>query len=115
MLPKEMRLRAPSDFKRVYESGRSVANGFLVLYYRKGGSAQSRIGFSISKRVGSAVERNRTKRRLSEIYRLHQAEIKGPCDLVVICRPKAAQLSYQNLEKVFMELLLRSRIVSGDQ
>lgn len=115
MLPKEMRLRAPSDFKKVYKSGRSVANRFLVLYYRKGEEGHSRIGFSISKRFGAAVERNRIKRRLSELYQLHQDEIREPHDLVVICRPPAARLSFQDLEKSFKGLLLKSGAIIRDQ
>jgi len=111
LLPKEMRLRAPSDFKKVYKAGTSVANKVLVLYYRKSEGRQSRLGVSISKRVGSAVERNRIKRQLCEIYRRHQSEIRQPHDLVVICRPQVANLTFQDMEKSFKELLLKSRIV----
>jgi ribonuclease P protein component len=110
-----MRLRAPSDFKKVYGSGHSVANRFLVLYYHKREGGQSRIGFSIGKRVGAAAERNRAKRRLSEIYRLHQAEIKEPYDLVVICRLQATSLNFQDLAKSFRGLLVKSGIIIGDQ
>lgn len=102
-----MRL-APPDFKKAYASGRSVANRYLVLYYLKRDQEENRLGFSISKRVGSAVERNRLKRRLSEIYRSRQAEIKKPYDLIVVCRVRAAGLSFQNLEDTFVDVLVKA-------
>lgn len=99
---------APPDFKKAYASGRSVANRYLVLYYLKRDQEENRLGFSISKRVGSAVERNRLKRRLNEIYRSRQAEIKKAYDLAVICRAKAASLSFQNLEGAFIDVLVKA-------
>ena len=81
MIRRRSRLSRSQDFDRVYRAGRSVANRYLVLYRFQrdedggataGGQAPARVGFSVSKRLGSAVERNRVKRCLREAYRLNK-------------------------------------------
>ncbi len=84
----------------MYRAGRSVANRYLVLYYfpRSDESApsnaatSSRIGFSVSKRLGSAVDRNRVKRSLREASRLSEARIQGGFDVVLIAREPMTEL-----------------------
>ena len=61
-------------FRRLYHRGNSAANRYLVFYCRPNGSKQSRLGFTVSTKLGHAVVRNRVRRRLREIYRLHEAE-----------------------------------------
>lgn len=89
------RLSRSEDFTRVYRTGRSVANRYLVLYYfERSGSgagtgdadAGTRVGFSVSKRLGGAVDRNRIKRVLREVLRAHRESLKGDVDLVLIAR-----------------------------
>ena len=58
-------------FRRLYRKGQSAANGYLVLYCRKNGSQANRIGLTVSAKLAHAVQRNRLRRQLREIYRLH--------------------------------------------
>ena len=60
-------------FRRLYRKGQSAANGYLVLYCRKNGSQANRIGLTVSAKLAHAVQRNRLRRQLREIYRLHEA------------------------------------------
>lgn len=84
----------------MYRTGRSVANRYLVLYYfprsESGGpdgpGGRSRVGFSVSKRLGSAVERNRLKRVLREAYRLDEDHVRAGVDLVFIARAPLSEL-----------------------
>ena len=67
------------EFRRLYSKGKSCANAYLVVYCRKNRAGRSRIGYTVSNKVGHAVVRNRIRRRLREIYRLHERQIARGC------------------------------------
>ena len=91
-------------FRRAYNRGKSAADGRLALYVRQNGGRVSRLGLTVSTKVGCAVVRNRVRRRLREIYRLHEGELRAGCDVVVVARVRAAESSYRQLEKSFLRL-----------
>ena len=91
-------------FRRLYHKGRSAANGYLVLYCRRNGSQGNRIGLTVSRKLGHAVVRNRIRRRLREIYRLHEANFLPGWDVVVVARSRAVTASYQSLERAYLSL-----------
>ena len=91
-------------FRRLYSKGKSCANGYLVIYCRKNGSKENRIGLTVSAKLGHAVVRNKLRRRLREIYRLHEQEFLPGWDLVVVARSRAVDASYQKLEKSYLHL-----------
>ena len=108
MLPRRSRLRASRDFRTVYSQGRSLANKHLVIYCVKSDLKDTRLGLSISRQYGGAVERNKAKRRLSELFRKHGGLVQGTYDIVIIARPDAAKLSYQNMEKAFVDIMRKA-------
>ena len=59
-------------FRRLYRKGSSAANGYLVLYCRKNASQANRVGLTVGAKLAHAVQRNRLRRQLREIYRLHE-------------------------------------------
>ena len=75
-------------FRRLYRTS-GVADGLLVLYARKNRTDGNRVGITVSKKLGKAHVRNRTRRRLREIYRLHEALFSPGWDIVVVARSKA--------------------------
>ena len=91
-------------FRRLYRKGKSAANKYLVLYCRRNGSQENRIGLTVSAKLGHAVVRNRVRRRLREIYRLHEDELVHGRDVVIVARVRAASSSYHQLEKSFLYL-----------
>lgn len=91
-------------FRRLYHKGRSAANGYLVLYCRRNGTQENRIGLTVSRKLGHAVVRNRVRRRLREIYRLHEASFLPGWDVVVVARSRAVTASYQSLERAYLSL-----------
>ena len=91
------RLRASADFERARRRGRSWGNALLVLHACSGSDAGPRCGFSISRRVGKAVVRNRVRRRLREILRPRMARVPAGWDLVFTARPAAAAASSVDL------------------
>lgn len=61
-------------FRRLYRKGHTCANRYLAIYCRKNGQACNRIGLTVNAKLGCAVRRNRVRRRLREIYRLHETQ-----------------------------------------
>ena len=100
--PKRRRLSRSAEFERVYRQGRSKANRFLVLYAfpREEGDARSegeaagpRLGLSVSRRVGGAVDRTRVKRVLREAFWAEADRLPEGSDYVVVARPDARSLA----------------------
>ena len=85
-LPPHCRLRRSIDFRRVYDRKRSASNGRIVVYGRENELPYTRLGLSVSARVGPAVVRNRWKRLIREAFRLRRGELPVGLDLVVIPR-----------------------------
>ena len=87
-LPRSARLKRPADFARVYAVRRSASSGPLVLYAAKNAlpGEPVRLGMSVSRRIGTAVVRNRWKRRLREAYRAVRPALPPGNDLVIVVR-----------------------------
>lgn len=91
-------------FQRLYRKGNSAVSPNMALYVRKNGREQSRLGLTVSTKVGKAVVRNRTRRRLREVYRTNEDKLYPGYDIVVVARVRAAGSKYRVLEKEFLRL-----------
>ena len=96
-------LKKNSDFHRLYTRGRSSANPLIVVYCRKNGRDANRIGYTVSKKLGNAVVRNRIRRRLREIYRLNMHKLRKGFDIVVVARSKTVCARYSDIEEAFLK------------
>ena len=106
------RLRRNGDFRFIFAKGNSVANRLYVLYViRKDRSRPSRVGFSVSKKVGNAVVRNRVKRLMREIVRKRLWLFEDGYDLVIIARKGAAEAGYMESETQLVKLLMKARVM----
>jgi ribonuclease P protein component len=88
------RLSRSRDFDAVYRHGRSVSTRFLVLYWfprEDGAEDGARLGLAVPKAVGTAVVRNRVKRRLREVFRARLPELPQHQDYVLVVRPGLAE------------------------
>ena len=101
-------------FRRRYSRGTSCANRYLVIYCRKNGTKRNRIGLTVGAKLGHAVERNRLRRRLREIYRLHEEGFTRGYDIVVVARSAAMQASYRQLEGAYLHLAEKLGIFARD-
>ena len=101
-------------FRRAYNRGKSAADSRLALYARRNGQKNNRLGFTVSTKLGCAVVRNRVRRRLREIYRLHEDQFRGGCDVVVVARVRAASSDYHQLEKSFLKLADKLELMKKD-
>jgi ribonuclease P protein component len=108
------RLRRAAEFRHVRErAGRGLAHPLLVLYVVPNDLGRTRVGITVSGRVGTAVVRNRARRRLREALRQRLARIEVGRDLVVVARPAIASASWAAIGQALDEVLRRARLLSG--
>lgn len=113
---RKLRLRNRADFGRVYRYGKSFANRQLVVYYSfRHEVDRFRLGVSASKKIGNAVTRNRMRRVLKEIVRLHQYEIKDHVDLILIVRNGAVGMEFKELEKSVLHVLRKASLLKASK
>jgi ribonuclease P protein component len=110
-LPRGCRLVHKADFDAVYREGRKRTSREFAVFLRANGLPVSRFGWSIKKALGTAVRRNRIRRRLREIVRLHRREIAGGWDVVIHPRASAASADCAALASELMNLLPRKKAV----
>jgi ribonuclease P protein component len=84
---KRQKLRKPSEFRRVYDGKVRAGDDHLLVFGLLNDLGVTRVGLSVSKKHGSAVQRNRIKRLLREAFRLSQHDLPPGLDLVLIPRP----------------------------
>ena len=101
-------------FRGLYNKGDSCANRYLVVYCRRNGTKRNRIGLTVGAKLGHAVERNRLRRRLREIYRLHEGQFARGYDFVVVARSRAMQADYQQLERAYLSLAARLGVLGQE-
>jgi ribonuclease P protein component len=112
--PKSRRLTQPSEFERVKKEGRSERGALLIVGVLHSQDRHPlRAGFVTSKRIGGAVVRNRVRRRLREIVRKHQQDLRADLWIVIIARPKAARATYRELEDEWLRLAKRASILAA--
>ena len=105
-------LKLNYEFHRLYSKGKSAVTPYLVVYARRSKRPGNRIGFTVSTKLGHAVVRNRIRRRLREIYRLHETEFLRGTELVVVARAKAVHADYRKLEGAMLSACGRLGLLS---
>ncbi len=106
------KLKKNCEFQKVYNNGKSYANHILVVYILHHRNDPTRkIGFSISKKIGNAVVRNRIRRMIVEIYRLNQDRFRNGLDIIIIPRYKIVNSTYQQIEKGLIKLFSKAGIL----
>ena len=92
------------EFRRAYSRGKSAVSRNLVVYCRRNKSSENRLGITVSAKLGCAVVRNRTRRRLREIYRLNESKLSPGWDIVIVSRGRGTTAGYRELEADFLSL-----------
>lgn len=95
--PKIARILKRYEFVEFYSFGKAVHSSGFVLVYKSGKSGRSRIGITVSRKVGNAVVRNRIKRHIREYYRLHSVSAQTDWDFHLIAKKPASTLSFQQM------------------
>ena len=100
-------------FRRLYSS-KGLANSYLVLYARRNRLGRNEVGITVSKKLGGAVVRNRTRRRLREVYRLHEEQFTPGWDIVVVARTRAVNAQFDKLVDSYLSLAAQAGLLRED-
>ena len=109
--PRACRLTSRRQFLEVYQQGRRASTASLTVFSTQNNVGFSRIGLTVSRKVGGAVLRNRVKRLLREIFRMHRQELMPPMDLVINVHRSVRGKQLQQLEQEFLSSF--SRMTQG--
>ncbi len=112
--PRESRLRKRPEYLEVQEEGRRHSGSHLVLLALRRGGGPTRLGVTVSRRLGGAVQRNRVKRRLREAFRLHRPGFREGFDLVVVAKVSAVKVSYRQIEGDLLRLARAAGAFEGE-
>jgi ribonuclease P protein component len=103
--PREARLLKHADFQVVYKQGRKHFSGNMTAFYRENLSITGpRVGFTVGKVLGGAVDRNRIRRRMRSAVRNHLTELARPLDLVLHPRKSVLTLEFSQLDAEIMQV-----------
>ena len=102
-----------AQYTLVYRQGKVWANSLLVMKAMPNGLSLSRYGFSVTKKVGKAVQRNHLKRLFREIMKLQS--LKSGWDIVLIARSVAVNTDYHQLERAVTKLLARAQLLESNE
>ena len=116
---KRRRLSRSGEFERVYREGRSHASRHLVVYaFPRPDGEPPRLGVSVGRKLGGAVERNRIKRLLREAFWASAGELAEGHDFVIVARPPAGELAAargeRGIEEALRELLASAGLARGE-
>jgi ribonuclease P protein component len=107
------RLSRTAEFKLVKQAGKSWTGRHLVLgVLAQPEATRARVGIVTTRKVGMAVVRNRIRRRIREVFRLHQFDVISGVWLVTVARPSAATASFRDLERDWLRLAERASILA---
>ena len=101
-MKKRCTLKKNSDFRRLYAKGKSAANPYMVLYCRRNRTGETRLGYTVSVKLGHAVVRNRIRRRLRETVRLNAPRLLPGWDIVLVARSRALDAPFPKLQEAFL-------------
>lgn len=111
MLPRKYRLTAAADFRRVHAQGQCWSNRMVVLCKHPSNWPWPRVGFSVSKRIGNAVVRNRTKRLMREAVRPLCDLVEPGWDVIIIARHAIVGADLEAIEGSIVGLLRKARLL----
>ena len=86
------------EFRRLYNKGKSAASKYVAVYCAKNSSSENRLGITVSTKLGGAVQRNRIRRRLKEIYRLNEHSLRTGYSIVIVARASSKNAVWSQLE-----------------
>ena len=110
-LDKTRRIINNNEYRLLYKHGKYEVGRLCVLYRMPVAKQKTRIGFVTGKKVGCAVERNRARRLMKEVYRLTQPQIRDGYHIVIVGRGPLKDATYERAEKEILYLLRKSKLL----
>ncbi|HKL80565.1 MAG TPA: ribonuclease P protein component [Mobilitalea sp.] len=106
-------IKSNKDFRKIYHTGKSYANKYLIMYVKKNESIGNRLGISVSKKVGNSVVRHRLTRLVRESYRLSEDYLLYGLDIVVVARVTAKGKNYSEIDSSLLHLMKLHKILKA--
>lgn len=103
------------DFRRLYKWGKSFTHPALVTYVMRSRAGRCRLGITTSKKIGNAVERNRSKRVIRAAYDAVSGEVSGGWDIVFVARSRTKWMKSTELEKVMAKQLIAAGVIKRQE
>ena len=107
-------LKSNSDFRRIYARGKAYTNPALVIYVMKNRAGICRIGITTSKKIGNAVERNRSKRVIRAAFRQLKKEIDGTFDIIFVARGRTKYTKSTALCEIMRKHFVSAGVIKND-
>lgn len=114
MIKKENRLKKRKQFNYLLKNGKHVSNEYLSLIYLPLKTKDFKVGYSVSKKVGKAVIRNKTKRRLKECVLKFSNEIKNQFYIVIIPKSKILELKFTEIYSSLYSLFIKADLLNDN-
>ena len=114
-LRRHQRLTSSRLFRETYDQGKRWAGRTMVLWLRSGDDVSMRLGVVASKKVGNAVKRARSKRRLREVFRLHRHLLSGEVDVVLVARYTIADAKWEAVVEDFLMLTEKAGLMRKEE
>lgn len=114
-MSKTATLNRNCDFRRVYARGKTYTNPALVLYLMKNRAGICRIGITTSKKIGNAVERNKSKRVIRAAFQSIESEINGSWDIVFVARARTRRTKSTALSEIMRKNLISAGVISDEK
>ncbi|HOE56977.1 MAG TPA: ribonuclease P protein component [Bacillota bacterium] len=109
------KLRKNYEFKKVYNEGKYYVDKYVVMYIIKNNAAFNRIGFSVSKKIGNSVVRNKIRRQMKEIYRGFANNTKSGHDIVFTARAGIGSVNFSVIENSMITILKRAKLQKSEE
>ena len=114
-MKKTVTIKQNHEFKRLYNKGKSAVTPFMVVYCRRNRLDHNRLGITVSTKLGCAVVRNRARRRLRELFRLAQGQMKQGYDVVIVARARSVSAPHKKLSAGFYGALSQLGLLQEEQ
>lgn len=111
MLPAARRITRADEFRSIYRQGRKVGSRALILYWRPNGKGLTRFGFSVSKKIGRSVVRNRYKRLLREACRRQLSLFRPGFDVVLVAREGIKEFGFKEVMAEVLTLSQKAKLL----
>ena len=115
MLNKQFRLKKKYQFNYVYRVGKSVGAKLMVLYYCPSKNVNVKVGISVSKKIGHAVVRNRTKRRIREAIFPHLTKLNPNFNVIVVAKSAIVDASFDAIKNELSYLIKKANLKDNNE
>jgi len=113
--PRSVRVRSRADYLKIQRSGRKMGGRYLIILSIDNDLPASRFGITVSRKTGNAVTRNRVKRRIRELQRLHRKNIIPGKDIVVIATREAPEATFTRMQAEYTNLIKKAGLTARAQ